>query len=394
MPDRFHQSRAERVAAWMTQRIRNGEFPGRLPGLRELARELGVSVPTVSKGIHLLQSSGLVIAGGERHGFRVAPIESSPARPPVKSAEEPKPHKRLLFLTSKPVNQLLQDSIQTFAELVNVMHQQGWEVFHRSNGFEQARASHKSWDRMLDLLEPDALVALSGTPVLAEWAIRRKTPTLFVGGQTGGLPIPQIAVRITELIEEAVGHLHLEGHTDIFMPLCGRLPEFGKTILHAAHHRLAKLGGKPNRFRLEESAYSEPKVLLDLLRRAWQKRRPDALILLDWREFVTVSCLLKELRIEIPNDLSVILLSFEEEMNWHFPSLAHYRFPSERIAHAIARWTLNDATTGTGSYPKYLRAQWVDGESISSRKRIISRHLPIDDAGARPDPTHPTHLTD
>jgi DNA-binding LacI/PurR family transcriptional regulator len=277
------------------------------------------------------------------------------------------------------------------------MHQQGWEVFQRSNGFEQAKASHKSWDRMLDLLEPDALVVLSGTPVLAKWAIGRKIPTLFVGGQTDGLPIPQIAVRITELIKEAVERLHLDGHTDILMPLCGRTPEFGKAILSAAHQRLTQLGGKPNRFRLEQSAYSEPKVLLDLLKRAWQKKLPDALILLDWREYVTASCFLKERRIEIPNDLSAILLSFEDQMNWHFPSLAHYRFPSERIAHAIARWALHDAhsgTAGTGNYPKYFRAQWMDGESIAKRQHLTSRHRSSDDGGGGPDPAHPTHLTD
>jgi DNA-binding LacI/PurR family transcriptional regulator len=391
VPNSLHQSLAERIAAWISQRIQQGHFRDRLPGLRELAREIGVSVPTVSKGIHLLEKSGLVITGGARRGFRIAPSAKPSKR---QSTEAPKSHKRLLFLTSRPVNQLLQDSMQTFAELVNVMRQQGWEVFHRSNGFEQAKAPHKSWDRMLELLEPDALVVLSGNAVVAKWALERKIPVLFLGGQTAGNPVPQVAVRITGLIEETIDRLRLGGHTDILMPLCGRTKEFANIILQAARRRLLEGGGKANQFRLETSAYSEPKVLLELLKRAWQKKRPDALVILDWREYVTASCFLKEQRIEVPNDLSVVLLSFEEEMKWHFPSIAHYRFPSERIAHAIARWALHDQHTGAGAYPKFLRAHWVEGQSIATRKPLTSRHRPPDDAGGRPDPAHPMHLTD
>jgi DNA-binding GntR family transcriptional regulator len=53
------------VANAIAARIQSGEFAGRLPGERDLAREYGVAYQTLRHGIGLLRSRGLVIT---RHG--------------------------------------------------------------------------------------------------------------------------------------------------------------------------------------------------------------------------------------------------------------------------------------------------------------------------------------
>ena len=101
--------------------------------------------------------------------------------------------------------------------------------------------------------------------------------------------------------------------------------------------------------------------------REWRTLPSDALVVLDWREYVTVSCFLKRHGIRVPEDLSVVLLSYQDELDWHLPRLAHYRYPSERIAQAVARWAVHERPLAAGGRMKIFPAHWVQGESIVSR---------------------------
>lgn len=360
----LHQSRAERAAAWLRERIANGGLTGRLPGLRELARELGVSVPTVSQGIKLLEEEGWVEGGGARRSHRVI---ARPAGQEALPESGRGPTRRLLFLTSEPFNQMLQDGMKTFSDLVNTMQEAGWEVFHRSIDFNNALKPHLSWDRTLEWLKPEVMVVLVGTPVVARWALERGIRVLFIGGNAGPHRIPMMAIRISSLIREVVERLEGSGHRHILMPLCGRTAAFTQSIRDTVRVTLDLRSAGKCRFRIEQTAYREPTVLMELLEKAWSKGRPDALVVLDWREYVTAHCFLKRHGIRVPEDLSVVLLSYQDELEWHLPRLAHYRYPSERIAQAVARWAIHDRTLPAGSGPKIFPAHWVEGESIANR---------------------------
>lgn len=360
----LHESRAERVAGWLRERIANGGLEGRLPGLRELARELGVSVPTVSQGIRLLEDEGWVESGGMRRCHRVV---GRPIQQAVEAEGRRGTTRRLLFLTSEPFNQILQDGMNTFSELVNTLQEAGWEVLHRSNDFKNALKPHRSWERFMEWLNPDALVVLVGTPVVARWALDRGIRVLFIGGDAGPHRVPLMAIRIGSLIQEVIERLQGSGHRQILMPLCGRTAAFTQAIRDTARVTLDLRAAGKCRFRIEQTAYREPEVLMELLEKAWKKGRPDALVVLDWREYVTVSCFLKRHGIRVPEDLSVVLLSYQDELDWHLPRLAHYRYPSERIAQAVARWAVHERPLAAGGRVKIFPAHWVQGESIVSR---------------------------
>jgi len=55
-----------RAADTIAGRIEDGQITGRLPGERELARELGVSYQTLRHGIQILRDRGLIIT---QHGL-------------------------------------------------------------------------------------------------------------------------------------------------------------------------------------------------------------------------------------------------------------------------------------------------------------------------------------
>jgi DNA-binding LacI/PurR family transcriptional regulator len=116
-----------------------------------------------------------------------------------------------------------------------------------------------------------------------------------------------------------------------------------------------------------ESNYARPEVIVALLQRHWRKQPPDAIILLDWREFVAASGFFREADLVIPRDLSVVILSQNSIMDWHQPAITHFEHPVKLMARIISKWV----TLGSLHYSPEpmieVRARWVEGASVAER---------------------------
>ena len=122
----------ETVAAELRQRIERGAIQGKLPGVRLLARSLGVSVPTICQALHVLNGQGLLDAGGKRRRWVVSgnTKETGETRPMVRASHH-KRSGRLLFLSSQPLGSERHSGVEVFAELLDLLGIKGWEVMHR-----------------------------------------------------------------------------------------------------------------------------------------------------------------------------------------------------------------------------------------------------------------------
>jgi DNA-binding LacI/PurR family transcriptional regulator len=239
---------------------------------------------------------------------------------------------------------------------------------HRVENFTSAKKPRRAGDELLKLAQPDALVVLGGTPVLAKWAAERGIRTLFLGGDAGGSGVPVLAVRVGTMLRHALGHLVGLGHRRIVMPLCGRSPGFVANCRGVAEETMIAAGGGKDGIAIVETAYATPQVVVDLLRRQWRKHAPDALIFLDWREFVAASGYFVEFGIAIPRDVSVVVLSQNATMEWHMPRITHFEHPVKPMARMISKWVTegNKPPAPQGSIE--VRARWVEGESVAARK--------------------------
>lgn len=65
------------VAAYLRERIENGEITGKLPSLTELMEETGLSLNTVQRAVRVLRDEGLVYAVHGRGIF----VSKDPRRP-------------------------------------------------------------------------------------------------------------------------------------------------------------------------------------------------------------------------------------------------------------------------------------------------------------------------
>lgn len=366
----------ETVAMELRSQMESGVLTGELPGVRLLAKALGVSVPTVRRALHQLEAEGLLEGGGTRRRWRVhkLPRKSRPVKGPVPfpagvgAVEAPPRQNRLLFITSYPINSERGSGVQVFAELLNQMGSRNWEIMHRVENFEIAKKPRRSWNELMKLAAPDAVVVLGGTAVLGKWIKEKGIRALFLGGDPGNGGPPRIAVNITTMLGHAVDRLLATGHRSILLPLCGRgkgitdrCRETGNNSADAA--RVAR-----ECFVIAESSYSRPEVMVDLLRHQWQRRTPDALVFFDSREFLAAASFLHKIGIEIPRDLSVVVLSHNPMMDWHVPAISHFEHPAKLIARTVARWVTDGRLSGDPEPRTEISARWVEGKSIMERK--------------------------
>lgn len=366
----------EVVADELRRRLADGAFKDTLPGVRGLSKVLGVSVPTVCRALHLLEGEGLLDGGGGRRRRRVA--AEKPAAEVARNARggAAKRGGRLLFLSGHALGSERQSGVEVFAAILDLLGPKGWEVTHRVVGFGNTAKPRQAWDEMLRLNRPDALIVLNGTATLAKWASNQGLRTLFLGGESGDSGVPMLAIRTSSMLATALEKLVATGHERILLPMCGRTPTFVNACRKATHAWLIAAKVSPSRLIIAETPYAAPEVMADLIRAYWKKHSPDALISMDCREFVAASCAFKQLRVSIPEDVSVVNLSHNPSMSWHVPAISHFEHPVKQLARTAAKWVMDGKGGRVPSSRETfveVRANWVEGGSILNRKQARRR---------------------
>lgn len=342
----------------LREAILGGQFGKTLPGLRVLARALGISPPTVADALKTLVAEGLLTAGGPRRRMEVV----------VAASQEPsvRVNRVLWFVTAAGFDKAIHGITETLSFLQQMVAGTGWEVRHRVMAYGYSENRGNQWDRMLAAERPDAMVVWSGRPPLAAWAAQRNLRTLFLGGATEGNEVTMFAVRSVDMIRHAVEELISRGHRRLFLPLCNRPPTLVKAVREAVGRPLRALGVKGNvKDWVPTSPYEDPQVIEAMVLQAVRgPQRPTGWIFFDWRELLAATCVFRDLGLKVPDDLSTIVLSSDPAMGWFWPAPAHFRQPVEAMAKAAVEWMLDEAAWES----RYFAADWFPGGSLSGPK--------------------------
>jgi len=350
------------VALALREEIAAGRWDDRLPGARVLAQHLGASPPTVAAALTKLVTAGILEGGGQRRAFRV--VGTRNPTPKVVTRTTPQ---RLLILTPEELGQLTELSRELLEKLRDQMAQKGWRVDYQVVDFLHVKHVQHSWDRKIQVDPRTSVIALYGRPPLAEWALRRNIRMLFLGGATDGLPMPMVGVKSSLMAESILAKLTALGHWRIVIPLCDRAESF-KLSMREATRRVIEATGQTyiQAYHNPESDYMKPDVTWRILESAFAKNPPSALIFLDWRELVTAQCLLARMGLQIPEDVSVVLLNDQSEAEWFFPQLARFRFPVRRLLKIMTQWLEDD---DGNTQPRILHPEFIEGATIAPVRR-------------------------
>jgi DNA-binding LacI/PurR family transcriptional regulator len=355
--------RKRRLAGEAEQELRAailaGQFGTTLPGLRVLARVLGVSAPTVAEALKVLAVEGLVRSGGPRRRMEIT-VPAGEGEPQVRL------ERVLWFATSAGFDRAIRGITEMMSLLQQHLAGTGWQLRHRVLAFGYSENRAGQWDRMLEAERPDAMIVWSGRPALAAWAVERGLRTLFMGGAAEGNEVPMFAVRSVDMVAHAVEQLLALGHRELFLPLCNRPPGMVKAVRQAVVQPLRALGVKGHaKDWVPVSPYEGSPVIEAMVLQSLQARSPTGWIFFDWRECLAATCVFRDLGLAVPRDLSVIVLSQDPAMLWYRPVLAHFRQPLEPMAKAAVAWMLDESAAAAG---RSFAAEWHPGESLAPPK--------------------------
>lgn len=354
----IRSSMVDRTEAALMAGIRNGVWNDTMPGVRTLCRTFKVSPPTLQAATGRLLTAGVLLSDGPRRRLR---ISKSWSREEKKEGPVAAKRRRVLFLSGDPFPDMPHSLLEVFSGFR--LECPDWDVRLQNLSFEDAKVPRRQWDRLIRTEEPDALVVFKGNAVIGRWAAKRKLKTVFIGGDSGGLPIPTIGMVARELIRDAIVEFARHGHRHICMPVIGVFPRLQEGLGRAMAEEMERVGLPFDvSWNMPTSTQRDPDILLNILTRVSKVRMPTALIAMTWSEFVTIQSFLNTRRLAIPDDVSVMVLSSSSALRWVRPKLAHFAHGLGRVARTVRGWI--DKDFPTDFTPVGLPVQLVHGESI------------------------------
>jgi len=354
-------TRADAAEQALREGILSGRWRGELPGLRFLAKALGVGHGNVSAALSRLVQEGLVENRGARCRFRVR-SEMLPAPPPA-----PQRMRHLVFLTPKDLGASPNEAFwMTVARVGEILGPEQWTIRVHAVDYGMDQRHHAQWEAVLQLERPQAVIAVRGTPALAEWGRDCGVPFFQFAGSPGAARVPCVGYAGAQMVEEAVRRAVGQGHRFITVPLLDRPPAFLKafrktlaSVVHEAGGRFAAGVSTP-----VEHEFS-PAAMRRCLRRVWRLRPPTAVITISWFEYLAAFSFLQQQGLRIPKDVSLVCLSDDPTAAWMTPEPARFVHDSSRVAEVLADWVSSPPSFAEDRAPFIeVASHWVQGGSL------------------------------
>lgn len=332
-----------------------GRWTEKLPGCRTLARELGVSGPTVAKALKLLAHEGLLADQGNNRPYKVLNL--------TEKVVTQNNQKQFFLITHVNLDHLPATARQVINQTCAKLEAEDWAVEYRCFDFLNAKSPHHSWDHLVPEQSKSPIIAVFGRQAIVDWALARKQPIALLGGASNTPEVPVLGVDTVAMATTAAEHLIALGHRDIIMPVCGHASDFTTSVRNSLHQAFSKAGipFNPN-YHCPSRTLRAPDVLNRLLRQCFAVKPPTALILLDWKELITAASLLLELGLRIPQDVSIIMLNQQTEADWFQPELSHFKIPIHQMAKKLAQWVKHSPALRGKTL---LTANFLPGQSIA-----------------------------
>ena len=340
--------------------LRSGQWKGTLPGVRLLCSTLQISPPTLQAATARLLERGILISHGPRRRMEIAAGSLRGTRRAEPATSRPR---RVVCLT----HDTLPEMSHTRLEIVSRLRMEGlhWDFRHHVIPLTEAKEPRRQWDSLADTEQPDALIVFGGRPPFARWSEARGIPTVFIGGDPGEVKLPVIGTSPIKLISDSVAELARQGHRHICMPTFNLFPALEGKVRETLQEAFGKEGlAFDPAWNHPAASQFDPDVVTNTLTRISRIRMPTALIVMSWVELVAIESFLRERRLTIPGDVSVILLAPSDSVRWFRPRLTHFKFSIGRLTRTVRHW-IDKGFPDPIPTPVGIPARIVRGESVA-----------------------------
>lgn len=356
-------SLVQRVANALRDDLGVGKWVDFLPGLRELARVYGVSVPTVRMALSLLVDEGLLeMAGAKRRTKILNGGEAS-----VETGDVTK-RRVVLVVARRELHKMGAVGRRVIHEFERAMTKSGWSVEFRAFNFYDVKRPRKSWDGLITECDPFCVIALSGRPVLIDWVRKHGRRIAFCGGVGAAEETRIVAVSNCAMLEESMTKLIASGHRRVIYPQIDRSENL-REKLEAGMMKCYETAGidfsrsvhMPIIMIWDQGAYEE--MIVEVL----DHSRPDAILCSCEDELAALLGVMMRKGLVVGKDIAVVLMGQLDAFSWFRPEIASFKFPQNRLTRGLVRiceawYQGHDVPDGL------LKADFIEGDSISRKK--------------------------
>lgn len=310
------------IAQSLIELIEAADDGARLPTVRELMARHGVGQATVQEAFARLRAMGLISSQVGRGSFVVKPHARAASRTAVTAA----PARRgglgsLLILANSSMNERCSLVQNRIVEVVS------------ADGGKVVQMSYHDTDHLLDILKSiptfDAVILQSHyevIPVRLLAMLQSKTRALVVDGHTvSGVDIDRMGIDWEEALDHALEHLTGLGHRRITLV---SLDSSAQPILGGRRYfaRMNRWRGQEidGRLMVLEGMKHPTQGVATALERALARLRadetqsmPTALIFIGFSDCMGIREVLREMQIDVPGELSVVILGHPDVATEH-----------------------------------------------------------------------------
>lgn len=322
-------SLAEQIAAHLREGIQQGRWSDLLPGVQQLATELGVARHTVRSALQLLENEGVITARGLGRSRSITSAGASGAK------------KRPLRIAILCHDARLTDCPQTSMILIQIMHaleDAGHVTFFCKKSQIELKHDVARISRQLTTAQADAWIVEAGSSPLLEWCSTQETPCLALYGRSANQPLACVRVNLESAYRAAIQRLLAHGHRRIVLIIREPLRKPTPGILACMLIEELRLQG------IQTSSYNLPdweetaEGFRQLLERLFKTTPPTALIIDETaRVFATLAHFARH-GIKVPGQVSLVSTDSDATMDWCDPPIARMPWDGMPIAQNVVQW--------------------------------------------------------
>jgi len=362
------KSKHTQVVETLRGLLLSGEWESLLPGYRALEQRLEVSRPTIEKALADLTTEGMLAQAevGKSRRILVAP-----------SARNLRAVSRtLLILGSVPVAELAW-GLRHFMDLMLAgMRDEGWRVSYENFVFQQFDNPDEPLDHLVKSHRPDRVLIFGPTKAVALWFQARQIPFFCLGGAVLSIKhiVDGCGTTASHLAELGARHLIEHGHSRILYPIAPIHRRVKKVLLDEALAWGTGLDREEIDRLMPIRQSTEPKMTHANWRKWLAKLAPSAVLVQYHRELLSVIGLCNKAGIRIPEDLSVISLTWEPSVRWMSPEVTAVEHPIDSCVEWATRWLNHPAGERLGW--QMLEGRLLAGNTVAPPRSQVSKASP------------------
>ncbi|SHJ62888.1 DNA-binding transcriptional regulator, LacI/PurR family [Rubritalea squalenifaciens DSM 18772] len=329
---------------------------GRLPGTRVLAGHYHVHRDTVDAAIAILEASGVVEAAEPRRARRILWGAGSGER-------EKKEGKKRLLLIHRGLFVADREDLLILQRMDGLWRSRYGEVVWEQVDYLAGQTPEKRLAALVKKHSVNAIL-LHVPPVTWSRAAAELLPTYCCGGSSPDeKSISLSAYHAHEQLKLVLRRLVGLGHRRILVPTLDIKGDFAKVAVQALKEELP---GPPVQGTYEDLC---PACLVmdsgswfEYWKRELNRTQATSVVLWSTRHLLSLYSYCFQYQIAIPRQLSVVLFSYDEHMEWLRPQPVMFRYPNNKAVRHFERW-IDKGLSPIGS--RFFDLEMIPGQSIA-----------------------------